>query len=408
MEPASRSIPELALLARQPIFDASLQVVAHELLYRSHPDAQSARIVDPQTSTARVILDACLEFGLDQLVGSCPAHINFPRELLRIDTRLPVPPKRIVVEVLEDVRADCEVIESLVELRARGHMIALDDFSFEDSDIGLLAFAHIVKLDLRKLGEAELKRAVRELQGRKLKLVAEKVESHEELQHCVGLGFHAFQGYFLRRPETFSRQRVPSSRLATLRIMAELQGAEVDFAALERAVARDAATSYRIMRCINSSFYSLPRPVSDLRQAIVILGIDELRRLCALIVLGGFEDRPPQLITDALVRARMCELMARSIGAEDAGPFFVTGLFSLLDVLLGQPLEQILATLPLSDPVRQALLTRSGELGRVLDWVIRYEEAAWEELARCGVARHELCRAYLDAVQWAETGLSLK
>lgn len=214
-------------------------------------------------------MDSCLEIGLDRLTGSVPAHINFPRELLVSDAPLPVDPARVVIEVLESVRVDSDVIDALSAWRQRGHRIALDDFCLEKSDVGLLAFAHIVKLDVQELSERRLERTYKELRSRNLTIIAEKVETVEEFERCKARGFDAFQGYFLGCPELFRGRRVPTDRLATFRILAELQNPEVDAAALEQLVARDAATSYRILRCIKSSRYGLARPVDSIRQAII-------------------------------------------------------------------------------------------------------------------------------------------
>jgi EAL and modified HD-GYP domain-containing signal transduction protein len=160
---AARSGAQAALVARQPIFDSRFSVIAHELLYRPAPEANQSVPPDGGLATARVIVDSCLEIGLDRLTGSVPAHINFPRELLVSDAPLPVDPALVVIEVLESVRVDSDVIDALSVWRQRGHRIALDDFCWEKSDVGLLAFAHIVKLDVQHLSERGLERTYKEL-----------------------------------------------------------------------------------------------------------------------------------------------------------------------------------------------------------------------------------------------------
>jgi EAL and modified HD-GYP domain-containing signal transduction protein len=403
----ARSSGQVALVARQPILNAQLSVVAHELLYRSAPEATGAAPPDGSLATARVIVDACVEIGLDRLTGSVPAHINFPRQLLISDAPLPVDPRRVVIEVLESVRVDSEVIAALSTWRQRGHRIALDDFSLEESDIGLLAFAHIAKLDVKQLGGRRLERTYRELRTRNLVLIAEKVETVEEFERCKALGFDAFQGYFLGRPELFRGKRFPTDRIATLRILAELQNPEVEAKALEQLVARDASTSYRILRCIKSSYYGLARPVESLRQAIVVLGLEELRRLCTVVLLGKFDDRPVELLLNALVRARMCELLAKGMGVRDTGPYFMTGLFSRLDSLLGVPLEEALGTVNLADGVVRALLHGEGDLGRTLLCVEDYESGRWDGLNAYGWDSQQVRDAYLGALAWADGNTSL-
>src|SRR5690606_529703 len=339
----------LALVARQPVYDAAMTVIAYELLYREAPSAKQAKTAsfDSRQATLRVIANAALEIGLDRLAGELPVHINFPRALLVDEQPMPLQPERVVIEVLEDVPADPEVLAGIAKLRARGHRIALDDYSPRASDRALLDVADIVKLAISQMPHDELARTVRELKHRGLKLIAEEVETVEQFEQCLELGFDGFQGYFLQRPETFRAQRTPSNRLAALRLIAALGDEETTIAEVERLVSQDVALSYRVLRCINSSYYDGPRRVDSIRQAIVILGLDNLRQLATLVVLQGFDDRPPVLLINVMARARMCEQLGRLSGKRDVGAYFITGLFSMLDVLTGKPTAEIVDALPL-------------------------------------------------------------
>jgi len=397
------------LVARQPIFDSELHILAHELLYRASASHDVAALKDARAATLNVIMNACLEIGLDHLVGSKPAYVNFPKELLVSDAPLPLPlpPERIVIEVLEDVSADQEVMSSVAALRRHGHVVALDDFSFEHSDTALLDLADVVKIDIMNLDTVQLEQTCKALQSRNLLLIAEKIETLEQFELCRRLGFRGFQGFFLHRPETFTGQRMPTNRLAILRIMAELQDPLVSIADLELLVGRDTATSYRMLRCINSSYYNLPRPISSLREAIVILGLDQLRRLCALVMLAGFDDRPGQLLIDAMTRARMCELLAHHAGINDSGPYFVTGLFSVLDALVAQPLAEALSELPLAAPITQALLQGEGDLGAALACARNYELGDWSNVQFGGLDTQQIRSAYMQALRWAEESRTL-
>jgi EAL and modified HD-GYP domain-containing signal transduction protein len=393
----------LAMVARQPIYDAGMAVAAYELLYRESDSALKALVTDSRRATLRVIATAALEIGLDRLAGDLPVHINFPRELLAGgETLLPLNPGRIVIQVFDDLPATPEVIQSLRTLRARGHKIAIGDFSSRDSDRTLLTVADIVKVGLSREQGAGLSRTVQEMKAHNLKLIAEEVETIEQFEMCMNLGFDGFQGSFLHHPETFRAMRVPSSKIGTLRLLTELSKTEASIDEVEQLVAQDMSMSYRVLRCINSSFYSLPRKVDSIRQAIVILGLDPLRQLCSLIALQGFDDRPPNLIITAMARARMCEQLGRLIGAPDSGPFFITGLFSMLNVLTGVPIRQLVEDLPLSAEIVSALTMEEGQLGAALHCVRAYERGRWKEVNFCGLPQNVIRAAYVDAVFWSE------
>jgi EAL and modified HD-GYP domain-containing signal transduction protein len=393
----------LAMVARQPVYDPGMAVSAYELLYRESASALKAMVTDSRRATLRVIANAALDIGLDRLAGGLPVHINFPRELLvGGEQLLPVQADRVVIQVLDDVPATPDVIEALRALRARGHRIAVGDFSSRESDRALLQVADIVKVALSREQGGDLARTVQQLKGRGLKLIAEEVETIEQFERCMELGFDGFQGGFLQHPETFRAVRVPSSKIGVLRLLTELSKTEASINEVEQLVSQDMSMSYRVLRCINSSFYSLPRKVDSIRQAIVILGLDPLRQLCSLVALQGFDDRPPNLIVVAMARARMCEQLGRIIGSPDSGPFFITGLFSMLNVLTGVPIQKLVDDLPLAPEIVSALIAEEGELGAALHCVRAYERGRWREVDFCGLPQTVIRAAYVDAVFWAE------
>jgi EAL and modified HD-GYP domain-containing signal transduction protein len=398
--------PEV-FVARQPIYDASMEVVAYELLYRASPSSRTAQIGDPGGATLEVITGAALEIGLDRLAGGLPVHINFPEELLVKLPDLPLQAGRVVIEVLEDVRATPQVLQGIRTLRTRGHRIALDDYAPQDSDPRLLELADIVKLEITHPPADELARLARELRATGLELIAENVESREDFERCIGLGFKGFQGNFLQQPETFSARRVPMSRLGALRLAAALQSEDYSLDEVERILSRDVALSYRVLRCINSSYYNLPRRIESIRQAIVILGLDTLRQLCGLLCMQGLDDRPPSLIMQAMTRGRMCEQLGKLAGARDAGPFFITGLFSLLNALLGLPTRKVVEELPLTPAVARALVAGEGPLGAALQCTRAYERGVWDHAVYADLAPHLIRAAYVDALFWAEQARAL-
>ena len=391
----------LALVARQPIYGPAMTVSAYELLYQESGDAAHPA-ADMREATLRVVADAALEIGLDRLAGGLPVHINYPRELLLSDAPLTVQPERVVIEVVEDVPSGPELVAAIRALRARGHRVALDDYAAQLNDPALLDVVNIVKIDVSQQTRADLERAASELTRRGLTLIALEVETVEQFEHCLQIGFEGFQGDFLHRPQTFEAQRVPTSRLATLRLIAALQNADCSMQAIETLVSQDLPLSYRLLRCINSSYYNLPRKVDSIRQAIVMLGLDNLRQLATLIALHGFDGRPTSLFVTAMTRARLCEQLARLAGVPDIGPYFITGLFSLLDVLTGTSMGQLLDALPLAESIERALLAQEGDLGAALRCARAYERASWGRVSFRGISPELIRAAYVDAVFWAE------
>jgi EAL and modified HD-GYP domain-containing signal transduction protein len=399
---AQAPVAALAVVARQSVYDASLAVTAYELLYRGSTTAATADVVDGKQATLEVIANAVLEIGLDRLSAGLPVHINYPEELLAKSPPLAAPAERIVIEVLEGVRGTPDVIAGISALRARGHRIALHDYSPAVTDPALLDVADIVKIDASQHSANELADLVEALRRRRLTLIAEHVETAEELQRCIALGFAGFQGFFLQHPLMFSARRVPSSRLGAMRLVALLQNEDASVQDIEDLLSPDLSLSYRVLRCINSSHFGLPRKIDSIRQAVVILGLRKLQELCALVGLQGFDVRPPSLFVMAMTRARMCEQLARLRGVRNTAPFFITGLFSLLDALTGTPMRELVNELPLAPLVTRALIAEEGDLGTTLRSVRAYERGTLDKRGQDGLTPELISAAYLDAVSWAE------
>ncbi len=256
-----------ALVARQPILDAQMGVVAYELLYRGVYGAAMASDIDPSAASASVLVDAILELGIERLAGDRAVHVNFPAALLEGDAPLAMPPERLVIEVLETVRGTPAVIQALAAYRARGYRVALDDYVPASSDPALLEHADVVKLDLGAMSAEQAAANAQPLLARGMTCIAEKVESRAQFVTCRDAGIQLFQGYFLQRPETFYGKRIAVDGLAAVQLLAALHAMDWKLRDVERLIAADAGLSYRLLRAVQTaSFYSTHR-ISTLSQA---------------------------------------------------------------------------------------------------------------------------------------------
>jgi EAL and modified HD-GYP domain-containing signal transduction protein len=390
------------MVGRQPIFDQNLDVVGYELLYRADANDTHADFDDPDLATTQVVLNSFVEIGLDQVVGQYPAYINLTRNFFIGKFPIPFPPDRVVLEVLESVVADDEVLRALRRLSAQGYRIALDDFVFERCPAELIDIADIIKIDVQALDRQEVERHVRLLQGRHLKLMAEKVETYEEFAYCKELGFDFFQGYFLCYPNVVEGPRVTLDRLTSLEILAKLQDPHVSLNDLDELLRRDVVLGYKLMRLVNSLSTGFTHKVDSLRQAAAVLGLHTIKSWLTLVSIGGLGHPPRELIRTALLRAKMCELLASEQGAGTQEKFYTVGLFSVLDAMLGIPMERVVTELPLADELSGALLSFEGTLGGALKCVIAYERGQWCDVHWLGLERHQISDAYFKAVNWVE------
>ena len=388
-------------VARQPIYDRNLAVFAYELLFR-RADAASAEFTDGDHATSEVILNAFTVIGLNELVGEVPAFINMTRNLLVREGGIPFPVDRVVLEVLEDIEPDAQLVSALRELSRQGYRISLDDFVFDEARLPLVELVDIVKVEIRALTPAQIEEHVERLRPYGVKLLAEKIETQAEYELCHRLGFDYFQGYFLSHPRVMRGSSISTNRLPALRLLAELHEVDVDIEKLQQLIGEDVTLSYKLLRYLNSAMFALPRRIDSIRQAVIYLGVRELRTWASLLVLASVSDKPAELMVTLMVRAKMCESLARRLRLNDASNCFTLGLFSGLDSLMDAPLETILANLPLSEDMEAALLRHEGPSGRVLECAMRYEEGDWDRILALDIPRQAAIDAYLEAVHWAD------
>lgn len=392
------------LLARQPIFDRNLNISAYELLFRSDMNNQ-ASFLDGDSATSQVMLNAFNELDIQEVVQNHPAYINFTRNLI-----LNPPPfdrKRFVIEVLETVEVDDELIHNLQALKNSGYTIALDDFVYDSRWDPVLRIADIVKLDVLALDQNALQAHVQKLLPFNVQLLAEKVETHEMFHTCKALGFTLFQGYFLSRPEHIMGRKVPASKLVVMNLLAQIQNPDAELAEIAGVIAKDPVLSVKLIRLVNSAAFSARREITSLQHAVSLLGLRQVKSWATLLSLSNMADKPHALSLHAMIRAKMCQLVAERFATPaESDAYFTSGLLSNLDAFFDMELPDILTTMPLSRDVMDGLLTGQGRIGLILAAVIANERADWEQinwlrLKELNVGERDLEKAYLDSIRWA-------
>jgi EAL and modified HD-GYP domain-containing signal transduction protein len=394
-----------AYIARQPILDVHGRVFGYELLYRASGGAAHCEELHGRAA-ARVLNDALITIGLETLANNSRAFINFTQEMLVTELATLLPPSKVVVEVLEGEEIGVDAVVASKQLKERGYVLALDDFTPGTSADALLPYVSFVKVDVLSTSPEE-REEIRRIVPANVTLLAEKVESAEMFEDMRARGYQLFQGYYFCRPVTLSGEALSTRHLAYTRLLAALNSPHVSVASVEDLVKHDAALSYRVLRCVNSAGFGIRREITSIRQALVLMGLDRIRKWASVWAMAGLsQGSNPELVTTAVLRARSCEMLGSDVsGGSDASEFFLLGLCSLIDVMLGRPMDQVMAELPLSDSVRTALTSGQNVERAVLDAVVAYERGDWTDASRlgslAGLAPDRLPSAYSDALQWA-------
>lgn len=228
------------------------------------------------------------------------------------------------------------------------------------------------------------------------------METQEDLAYCKQLGFHYFQGFFLCRPNIVEGRQMAPEKIVVLNMLSRLQDPNITFGDLEEIVVCDPMLGYKLLRLINSVFYSVPTKIESIRQALTLIGLRQLREWLTLILLTGIPDKPDELAVIGMMRARMCEQIALTKGIARPYSYRLAGLFSILDALLDTPLDQVISGIHLADELVAALLKHEGPIGEVLKLTLAYERGDWSMVEQADLAPEILQKIFLETIRWTD------
>lgn len=399
------------LLARQGIYDKNGSIFAYELLYRNGEDHKSnvdnLNYTSGDIATSSVITQLFTNLDMNSIIGNKPAFINFTHNHLIHQIPKLLPKNRIYIEVLETVKIDSLLINNLRALSEKGYKIALDDFIFRDELAPLVDLAHIIKVDVLNLNKDQIAQQLTSLRQFKGKLLAEKIEDKMQFNNCIELGFDYFQGFFLNRPDPLKGQVFNENKSSLLHLLAELNDENISLERVERIILLTPTLSYRILRLANSASLYVGKKINSLMDAIKQLGLSQIRNWMSLLMLASMEDVIPDLLERTLIRAKMCELLAKASNISNPHQAYTVGILSTLDGILNEPMSSLLAKIQLSKTLNDALIYHKGDLGAILKTTIDYETANFNELINIPVNQELLTSSYLQAIEYASNIMNL-
>ncbi|WDP93363.1 MAG: HDOD domain-containing protein [Desulfobacter sp.] len=394
-------------LARQPIFTKSKKLFGYELLFRTgitnaFPD------VDGDMATANLISNLFFPFEINQILGNKKGLINFTKQLILDNAPLLLPKDQFVIEVLEDIEPDENIISALSLFRKKGYNIALDDFVYHRKFDPMIQLSRIIKFDLRATPLDTLEGIIEDLRSNySVKLLAEKVETHQEFKAAKAMGFHYFQGFFFAKPEVLSTRGISANHVTKLRLINEISNRELNIKKIRSFIRNDAPLSFKLLKYANSAFFNRRIPIDTVKDAVNYIGEDELRKFINVVVVSDLgNNKPNELVRLSIIRARMCESFKSVFKSKfSVEELFTLGLFSYMDALMDCPMENVLSHLSFSDKMKQALMGQDKEFSRMVDIISGFERGEWDTPIYKALAgstiEKKLPELYADAIRMA-------
>jgi EAL and modified HD-GYP domain-containing signal transduction protein len=394
--------------ARQPILDKNKQLFGYELLFRDSienifPD------VDSDEATSKLIEASQFNMDLVDFTANKPAFINFTLETLERGLPKIVPKEELVVEILETIKPGKRLLAHCKELHELGYTLALDDYEHQSVWQHFYPYIDIIKIDVLATTVEQIKEIKLAISPfPHIKLLAEKVETPEQYQQMQDLGFDLFQGYFFAKPEMVKAKELSPSQMAMAELLYESSKPDLDLKAITAIFERDVSLSYKLLRYANSAMFARRAEISSIKQALVSLGSVELKRFNSLMFTANVNpNKPSELITLSMIRAKFCELCAENLpGKHDPSLFFLTGLLSMIDAILDEELTIVLDKLPLASSIKEALLTHKGPMAALIKLVELIEKAQWDKVQlvmdKLHLKKDDVLKHYNEAVNWGD------
>ncbi|AXQ98407.1 EAL and HDOD domain-containing protein [Pseudoalteromonas piscicida] len=395
--------------ARQPIFDVQRELIGYELLFRDGLNNVFPEI-DGDEATSRLVEGSQFTLGLDDLTNQYPAYINFTLETLAKGYVQMLAPDQVVVEILETVQPGKRLLACVKELKEQGYTLALDDYHHQNVWRHFFPYIDQIKVDLLATNLEQInviKAAIEDYP--QIDLVAEKVETYEQFELAKSLGFKYFQGFFFAKPEMVKTKALAPSELAMAELLYETSSVEPDLARITQVFERDVNLSYKLLRYANSAVFKRRAEISTIKQALVVLGSEELKRLISLLFASQLNtEKPKELLSLSLLRAHFMEAIATEANKiSDTGSIFLVGMMSLMDAILDDDMASLLKKLPLSQEIKSTLLKKPSAFGIYLDLAESMEKGDWDSVESMskslGVTSQNIAKLYQTSQIWSDT-----
>lgn len=397
-------------VARQPIFDKNMNVYGYELLYRKTSN-NFYEGTDANEATATVIHNSFLVIGFQELIDGTKGFINFPENLLYEEVAFLLPSDKVIIEILETVEPSESIIAACKNLKAKGYTLALDDFIFHrDGYDPLIELADIIKIEFTHTAKDDQLEFLKKYKKEKI-MLAEKIETREEYQEAIQMGYSLFQGYFFSKPLMVKSKELGHLDINLIQVLKELHREEPNFNMIASIIERDLGLSYKLLKLANSIYYGGKFPIKSLGQAVVRLGTKEMLRWVSVMLLKGLQNMEnAELVKSSLIRGKILSMLASEI---KIGPVyhesdcFLAGILSSIDIILNEDMDKIVNSLPLTEEVKNTLLGQDTELKEYLDAVIAYEmfnlESKEAGFLSDKISQQRYMELYMEAITWLQS-----
>lgn len=392
-------------IARQAILDRESKTVGYELLFRDSPENKFPEI-DPDIASSKLIIQNHIHGNIKSLSMGKVAFINFTEKCLINKYPLMFDKKSIVIELVGHISTTDRLLKIIKFYHDKGYRIALTEYDLDPQWDVLFPFLSLIKIDVEKINAKRLQPLIKRIKPFNIRLVAEKVETGFQLQSLAEVGFNFYQGFFYHKPEIVEGETLAPIKAQMLNLMSETFNSPLNYNTIADIVSQDVNLTIGLLKMVNNVSTGTKVAITSIKQAASYIGEDKLKQFVSILALSKLTtEKGSEASRQALVTGKLMAAIAKKGVFKEISDFaFITGLLSAIEVLLSMPIDEIVKTMPLADPIKNALVMHDGLLGELLSLTTNYitgkGENVQELIDTYSLSKEFIQEEFIAASQW--------
>ncbi len=390
-------------IVRQPIIGPEGEAVAYELLYE---DKGISLYNQQDMMSANMIADFLLHMDTSKFLDEKKAFITFTPSLLEKDIPQMMSPNHLVIQVDDTVLVHPVAQELLESYHRQGFQIAIKGFEFSSRYFAILDIVDIIKLDLSRPNHS-LSSILDIGNSFQKTVMAENVNTKAVFDLAEQYGIRYLQGTTVAESMYSAVPKMEHLQSNFFQLIVAVTKEEADVDEITDVISRDVTITFSLIKLVNSAYFALRNPVRSVKQALVVLGIDQLKQWIYLLSFKGSDGKiPVELIKTSFLRGRFCQEVVASMPEFSISPSeaYLMGMFSTLGLLMGLPLEEVVAKLPISDEMKQGIVEGEGPCGDLYNLTIAFDLADFKHITpymeALGLERDVVNEKYVEAAEY--------
>ncbi len=374
-------------IVQQPIKDTAGVIIGYEILYHGENQAFSAE--NGSTSADFAAADTIYTFLTQNSTKALKGTLNFmtfTTMLLMKKTPRLFDKSDLVIQIDDSVIIHPLSMHFVKQYAKEGYKIAVNEFQFAPRYLALLDSIDYIRINAQTANELTIRNIVEIGHSMNKRCILTNIDSEQLYQKGLALEIDAMEGPYVAEKLTTKAHSSAYIQSNFFRLMVAVTRDEPDVVEIEQMIAADASLSYGLLKMVNSAYFALRHRATTIRQAIMTLGLGQLKQWIYLLSASNADSELDQgseeFLKRSFLRANFCsDLMnhAKDMPISKAEAYLM-GMFSTLNYLIDAPLEEILAEVPVSEEIKEALLHQSGRCGMLYGLVLSYEAADWEKI----------------------------